>query len=155
MSSTQSNTVSQAVGVEETILEWRVHLAARDPLRAAKVVCVLALAVVVGLLFIQNLIVTLIMCFALFSSVAEFLLPIHYRLTTRGAYARHFVTTTFIEWRGVKKVYQGADGVKLSPLTRRSRLEAFRGVSLRFGDDNRERVLEEVRKWRESKPKKS
>jgi hypothetical protein len=153
LSFTQSSVVPETIDHEETILEWRIHLAAQKPLRAALIVSTLSLALIFGLLFVKIPLLVLITCFALFSSVAEFLLPIHYRLTTHGAYSRSLFNLSFIEWKRVKKVYMGTDGIKLSPLARRTRLENFRGVKLRVTENNRDQVLQEIQKWRDANRK--
>ena len=44
----------------------------------------------------------------------------------------------------VKRVIEGEDGVKLSPLAESGRLSPFRGVFLRYSG-NRETVLEYIR----------
>lgn len=135
---------------EETFLSWKEYLARRAPLRAIGICGVLLLCLFVGILFIRSLFASIVICFALFSSVSEFLLPIHYRLTSKGAYSQCFLTTSFIAWKDIKKVYQGKDGIKLSPLEKRSRLEAFRGVTLRYGDGDPEEIFTEVQKCRQN-----
>ena len=135
---------------EETFLSWKEHLAMRYPLRAAALCALLLVCLVLGTLFVHSLPVCLIVCFALFSSVSEFILPIHYRLTSKGAYSHCLLTSFFIAWKDVCKVYQGKDGIKLSPLEHRSRMEIFRGVTLRFGNEDREQILAEVQKCRQN-----
>jgi hypothetical protein len=56
--------------------------------------------------------------------------------------------TSEIKWTSVKRCYLDDFGVKLSPLDRKSRLEAFRGVYLRFGD-NQNQVIETVKSLKE------
>jgi hypothetical protein len=45
------------------------------------------------------------------------------------------VTRLFIAWPDVRRATRGADGIFLSPFSRPSRLDNFRGVRLRFGAD--------------------
>ena len=80
---------------------------------------------------------------------AEYLFPISYRLTTRGAYANCFLSRLYLAWPDVKRARYGDDGVFLSPLLRASRLDTFRGVRLCFADTNNETVLETVRRCRQ------
>ncbi|KPJ63510.1 hypothetical protein AMK68_03805 [candidate division KD3-62 bacterium DG_56] len=47
-------------------------------------------------------------------------------------------------WSQVWACHRDAWGVKVSPLARRSRLEAFRGIYLWFGDDNAESILHAI-----------
>jgi len=85
---------------------------------------------------------------ALTSAMAEYLFPIHYRVTTRGAYVSCFLSRLFLAWPEVKRARHGADGVFLSPLTRPSRLDQFRGLRLAFAADNEEAVLATIRHCR-------
>jgi hypothetical protein len=81
--------------------------------------------------------------------VAEFLLPTRYRLAPTAAEARNLFFWRRIEWREVKRVYLAQEEIKLSPLLRPGRQEAFRGVLLRC-EANQERVLEAIRKFRDA-----
>jgi hypothetical protein len=79
------------------------------------------------------------------SAVAEFLLPIRYRLTEEAAYCSYGLARLAIPWSSVRRLLDGPDGVRLSPFRRASRLDAFRGVELRFGppgsNAERDRIL--------------
>lgn len=107
------------------------------------VVAVLATAVICQLAFHQPL-------FALAAgllvalSTAEFLLPIHYRITDAGIEMRNGLSLRRMAWSQVRTCYRDPRGVKVSPLARRSRLEAFRGIYLRFDDDNEESILRAI-----------
>ncbi|MER3465869.1 MAG: hypothetical protein C4340_01320, partial [Armatimonadota bacterium] len=79
---------------------------------------------------------------------AEFMLPVRYRLDARGASRKVGWSLTQIEWKDVRRVIEGTDGVKLSPLDRSSRLAPFRGVYLRFGSMQQD-VLDLIAYWRE------
>ncbi len=116
-------------------LEWRVHLAASQPTRAAVVVGVIGLVAGLAARLWPGPLLPFGVALALLNTVAEFLLPIAYRLTPEGAEMRCFLTRRVIAWSSVRRAYLFADGVKLSPLERRSRRDAFRGVFLRFGAD--------------------
>jgi hypothetical protein len=132
---------------EERRLEWRVHMARAAPRRTAGVILAAAGAGAVTWLVFANPLLALAAIAIVIASVAEFLFPIHYRLTERGAEMRYGLSRSLIDWPQVRKCYLFPDGVKLSPLRVPSRLEAFRGVFLRFAD-NREQVLEFVRQAR-------
>jgi hypothetical protein len=85
---------------------------------------------------------------ALTSSMAEYLFPVSYRLTTRGAYANCFLSRLYLAWPNVKRARYGDDGVFLSPLLRPSRLDDFRGIRLCCKDNDQEAILETVRRCR-------
>jgi len=85
----------------------------------------------------------MVMGVVLFGAISEFLLPITYTITEQGASASSLFARRSIRWKDVRHVYLDSLGVKLSPVSRESRLEAFRGVYLRF-DRNQDKVLAAV-----------
>ncbi len=92
---------------------------------------------------------------SLTSALAEYLFPITFRLTDRGAHVTNgpFVRL-FLAWPDVKSATVGKDGVFLSPLARLSSpLAPFRGIRLRFTEDAPEDdVTRIVRSLRQEMP---
>ncbi|MBA4292511.1 hypothetical protein C0431_06030 [bacterium] len=78
-----------------------------------------------------------------FLSTAELWMPMRFRLTSEEASARVGLSVTAIRWENVKRVLETDQGVTLSPLEKSSRLDAFRGVYLRFSS-NRSEVLAKI-----------
>ena len=118
------------------VLEWRVHLARRHPLRAAvAALFVVATAGVAYLVWLHPL-AAAVAGFLVLSAVAEFLFPISYRIGPDGVWCRNFLSVRYLRWADVRRCYRDAQGIKLSPLSRRSRLEAYRGIYLWLGDDD-------------------
>ena len=143
--------VDAEVGSREVLLAWSVHLAASRPRRAAVIVLVaLASALLCHQLF-GNLLFALFSCAVILAATAEFLFPIRFQLDSEGAEMRNLHNWRRIAWVDVKKAYLLEDGLKLSPLGVRSRLENFRGVFLRFGPGgDREAVLAVVKACRDA-----
>jgi len=129
-------------------LQWTVHLLRQQPHKAwgAGGVMVLA-AVLVGVAF-RSVGMGLLALVLLWLATRDYWLPVRYSVGAKGAAARYLGAAYDIPWERVKYVTVTADGVKLSPLPPLSRLEPFRGVYPRFGD-NREQVLEAIAFWRE------
>jgi hypothetical protein len=126
----------------EEAMQWHVHLAAETPGRRAVVVVVIGLASGLAGWLWSSPLPALGVGFALLNAVAEFLFPVHYRLTQDKAEMRCFLTRRVIAWAVVRRVYRLPDGVKLSPLERPGRREAFRGLFLRFAGNG-----DEVMSW--------
>jgi len=117
---------------EEDALEWRVHLAARYPGRtvgAVAMVVVGALAAAAGFRSAGAGVLALLL---LLGSISDYLLPLHYRLSASGVEAKGLLYRRRMRWTEVRRVLSERTGVKLSPLRRRSRLEAYRGIYLWF-----------------------
>lgn len=78
-----------------------------------------------------------------FVSTAELWMPMRFKLTSEEASARVGLSVTAIRWENIKRVLETDQGVTLSPLEKSSRLDAFRGVYLRFSS-NRSEVLAKI-----------
>ena len=119
-------------------LTWTVHLARRAPNRAAGAVALtLAGAMAVALGF-RSLVAGILTLILLAASISEFLLPVRFRLSPAGIEAAGLVFRRRMAWKDVRQVRRDPLGVKLSPLSRRSRLEAYRGIYLWFGENEPE-----------------
>jgi len=128
---------STLAGVESGVIEWRVHLARRRPLHAAAaVLCVIAGAGAAYLMWHHPL-ASAGAGFLVLSAAAEFLFPITYRMGSDGVWCRNFLSLRHLSWADVRRCYRDVHGIKLSPLGRRSRLEAYRGIYLWLGDDEK------------------
>lgn len=115
--------------------EWTVHLLRRDPGRAAGVAVAAIIATVAGIVFFHSIVFGLAGLLLIISSASEFLLPIRYRITAETASIGFGLSRAEIRWSNVRRLIPMSDGVKLSPLPVPSRLDAFRGVLMRFADD--------------------
>ena len=133
---------------EATLLTWRIHRLRQNPSLLGLVVAAYGIGLFFWLHLFPHPLTLLLPLGALTSSMAEYLFPVSYRLTTRGAYANCFLSRLYLPWSDVKRARYGDDGVFLSPLLRPSRLDVFRGVRLCFADGNSEVVLETVRQCR-------
>lgn len=142
-----NTTESVAVPAETdaTLLLWRVHRLRESPRGIFLVFASTAGAFLAGSLLSLHPITLLAGLAALSLSLADYMLPITYRLTGQGAHADVGLNRLFISWKDVKRATHGSEGIFLSPFAQPSRLDGFRGVRLRYGADNRDAVLENVR----------
>lgn len=121
-------------------MEWTVHLARRRPRQAAVVVAVIGAAAVAAGLGLRSVLLGLLAAVLLTAAVGEFLFPVHHRLGSSRVESRGLWHRRRMEWPKVRRVVRDELGVKLSPLPRPSRLEAYRGIYLWFAD-NADRVM--------------
>lgn len=129
----------------ELPLTWRVHLAARQPRRAVFTAALVATTIACTYLGFHSWELCVAGGLLLTGSLGEFFFPVRYRLDERGASVTGVSGSTSIEWSCVRRCYGDPEGVKLSPLPHPSRLECWRGVYLRF-QDNEQVVLELVKR---------
>ncbi len=130
----------------QPVMSWSVHLARRHPVKAIVSLAFVAAATVAGSI-LAGPYVALFVAVALVFSLSDFLFPVKYFITTEGVSCRMLLKSCEIKWQDVKRCYLDDFGIKLTPLDRVSRVEAFRGVYLRFGD-NQEQVIETVKSLR-------
>ena len=74
----------------------------------------------------------------IFMSLSDFYLPVRYIITSDSVASISFLKKNEILWRDVKKCYLDKYGIKISPLDKLTTLEAFRGVYLRFNNNDNE-----------------
>jgi hypothetical protein len=66
------------------------------------------------------------------ASISDYLFPLGFHLSDDGVGARGLLTRRRMSWSQIRGVRRDKLGVKLSPLSRRSRLEAYRGIYVWF-----------------------
>ena len=120
---------------ETVILSWRLHLMRQHPERLPVVLGAGLFVTTVACLLFHNLLFIMAALLMLGSATGDYLLPISYRLTEQAAYCRYGANQFTLEWAKVRRALLYADGVRLTPLPTASRLDAFRGVYLRFAPD--------------------
>ena len=128
--------------------EWEVRIGDDQPQKRL-IILATALAVgFVGIVLMRQVIFGIFGSLAVLLSTSEMFIPIRYRLDEKGASAKVGMSRTEIEWAQIKRLDDLDQAVKLSPLAERdSRLEPFRGVTLRFSG-NRDAVLAKIRQFR-------
>lgn len=130
----------------DIVLSWSVHLARENPARLLFSLGMIALASAAGY-YVIGPVGAVATAVAIAASIADFLFPMNYVLTADGAECGMLFKKSEIRWENVKHCYLDGGGIKLSPLDRRSKLEAFRGVYLKF-QGNEEQVTNAVRSLR-------
>ncbi len=122
----------------ELPLVWRVDLGRKYPDKRVIVGLAAILAAGAGYFFIRGPLGILVGGGVMIASLGELFFPLKYRLDESGASVRCGFSTTAIRWENVKRLITMPDGVKLSPLEKSSRLDAFRGVYVRFSGNEAE-----------------
>ena len=138
--------MSAPIPPETTLLSWRRHALVESPERIALAALGYGAAFALWRWLQPGLLALFLPSVALTSALSEYLLPVEYRLTDRGAHASCGpFQKLYLSWDDVRRATHGGDGVHLSPLPRPSRLDRFRGVRLRYAAGNRDEVLGFVR----------
>lgn len=131
---------------EDIILRWNIHLAKESPKKLSVLSIAFSLVVAAAYYAIGN-IGAAIVAVVMISSFSDFLFPIKYQISNKEATSRVLFKVCKVSWKNVKHCYLDEYGVKLSTLPNASRLEAFRGVYLRFNNNN-DQVIEIIKSLR-------
>jgi len=126
---------------------WRVRPSDKAPQRVAVIVAVAVLAFLAGTIVFRNLYLGVVGFAIIFGSTAEFWLGTSFSVDEERATVRTGLSVTAIAWSDVKRVIKDSGGIKLSPLAKSGTMDAFRGVYLRYGDNNRECIEGAVLKF--------
>jgi len=112
--------MSVAAPITDTALPftWRVHLAARQPAKAAAAVLFIAATVALAYLGFRNWVFCVAAALMLVGSIGDFLFPVSYRLDGEGAHAHWLSGAVSLKWSRVRRCYQDPEGVKLSSSVR-------------------------------------
>lgn len=132
----------------QPIMSWSIHLARQNLAKTLVSIAFAVFASVLGYVAISPYAAVIVGAAALIS-LSDFLLPVRFEIWQDRAVCRMLLKSAEIKWADVRRCYLDDYGVKLSPLDRASRLEAFRGVYLRFAGNESE-VIEAVRELRPS-----
>jgi hypothetical protein len=124
--------------IADSTLKWTVHLARRRPRQAAIAILVVAAASVAAAYGFQSALLGVLCSLLLVASVSDYLFPVRYTLGAEVIEARGLLHRRRMTWRQVRRVVPNHLGVKLSPLRRPSRLEAYRGIYLWFASNQSE-----------------
>ncbi len=87
------------------------------------------------MLLFQNLAFAVLCVIIVLASLSEYLFPIRYTISHERIACRTLTSRLEMRWSDVHRMMMNAEGIKLSPLRRASRLDAYRGIYLRFADD--------------------
>lgn len=124
-------------------LHWELHLGRDKPTARWVVIGAALAAALVGFLALRSPLLGALGMAAVLGSTLELFVAQKYGLTAQGAYSRNGPSRSEVPWENVRRVVPDDRGVLVSPLARAGRLDAFRGVYLRFAG-NREEVLAKI-----------
>jgi hypothetical protein len=129
----------------EPIISWSIHPAKKRPLVTTLVIIFILLIAIGIYTWTLSPLFTALATMILIGSLSGYFFPTTYKFFDDQLVVRYTVTTLRKEWSQYRSFYKDRNGVLLSPFTQRSRLENFRGIYVRFGDCDRERVMDFIK----------
>jgi len=130
---------------KDPVLEWVSHPARKKPVAAVLVAIFIGLVAVGIYTWTYSPLFTALASLILLGSLAGFYFPTGYRLYEDHIVVKYTITSMKKNWSAYRSFYTDRNGVLLSPFPRPSRLENFRGVYLRFGDFDKQKIIDFVR----------
>lgn len=128
----ESAEVSEKAG-EGSTLEWVCHPARKNRRVTALVSIFIAVVVVVVYFATDHSVLFSVLAFlVLTGSLASFYFPTRYKMTEDEIIIKTKMQTLVKKWSQYRTYYVDKNGVLLSPFVRRSRLENFRGIYIKF-----------------------
>lgn len=149
---TQSPSPTENVLPEtDPALTWTVHLVRRAPERVPVLAMVVALGAACVWMLFQQILPVLAAILLLLGSCSDFLFPIRYRLNAEGLWADGLTSRLHMTWKEARRCVLEPRAITVTPLPTPSRLDAFRGVTLRFAPlgepGDRASVLDALRRY--------
>jgi hypothetical protein len=118
---------------EGETLEWVCHPAKKNRRVTAAVSFFIAIVVVVVYFATDQSVLFSVLAFLVMTgSLASFYFPTRYKLTEDEIVVKTKMQTLVKKWSQYRTFYADKNGVLLSPFVRRSRLENFRGIYIKF-----------------------
>lgn len=113
-------------------LTWTIQLVRRDSRPLLGLIASVMMAGGLVWLLFHSLLPALVAVLLLLGSVREYLFPITYRITSRGVEAVGLGSHLELPWKEVRRYILEKQAITLTSLPAPSRLDIFRGVTLRF-----------------------
>jgi hypothetical protein len=138
----------QSASSDDIILTWKVHLLRDNPKKLLLVIPIFMLSLILCYATFHSFFYVAVAALLFVIALNDYLFPVSYEITEHTAASFAVFARSRIGWGSVKKYYIDDAGIKLSPFENHTRLEAYRGVYLRFGN-HKDEVTAAVRRMRD------
>lgn len=126
-------------------ISWTVF-PLKDKKRTASLICIFLIALFVYLYFVWGTLYMFLGIVMMLSSLWEFFTPVNYTFKENEIVIQTVFSKKTYEWSRFRNFLIDKKEVLLSPFSGRSRLERFRGISIRFLPEKREEIIEYIKK---------
>ncbi|MCX7642931.1 MAG: hypothetical protein N2116_03885 [Armatimonadetes bacterium] len=126
--------VKQKEAASQILMEWTIHMARKQPAKAAATIAIIAFVLAIGWVSVHPF-VAFLMALLLLNAVGEFLFPVRYRVTKEGVEMSSFLHERKIRWEQIRRLETFPDRLFLSPYLKPNRLDNLRGFWIRWDGD--------------------
>jgi hypothetical protein len=127
------------------LMTWKVHLASRNPARAASVIILILICVYFVAFSTSDIFLSSISAVVLILMVLPYYLPVTYILTDEGIIRKMFFSTQKRSWNEFHRYDIDKGSIKLYTMKQTSRLDNYRSFLL-ISNKNKEAIMEVVKK---------
>ncbi len=131
---------------QEPLYQWTFHPARGSLLVTTLLTVFLFLLLVIVYWLTQSRLFTIIGAVVLIGSMRSFYFPTVYKLYDDRVVAEYTISKAEKPWSYFRSYYAEKNGIFLSTFTRPSRMENFRGLFLKYGPADREKILDIISK---------
>ena len=117
------------------MLSWVVHPVFDSWKRSALLIAFLIMLIAVVYFASQSIYLTLLSVFFLAGALYKYFVPFRYQFDNHKVTIQSFRYRFDQDWTNFHSFYIDRNGILLSPFAQPSRLENFRGVYVRFGNN--------------------
>lgn len=122
-------------------ISWCVHPLVENWIRT--VILFVFLSTILAILYLgfQSIVIVFLSALLLIGPLYKYFLPFHYHCTHEVIVVRACCYKTERPWKSFRSNYIDKNGILLSPFSKRTRLENFRGIYVRFGKHPPEEIV--------------
>ncbi|MEW6685046.1 MAG: hypothetical protein AB1393_02415 [Candidatus Edwardsbacteria bacterium] len=121
-----------------SVLKWSIHPIRLSKWRAVIAILVPLLIWILIYFWFHSLFWLILAILLLSGAIWPFFVITHYQMDEQGVTVKRVFYTIKRDWSKIRNFYPDRQGVLLSPFTKPSRLENFRGLYILFGDKKEE-----------------
>lgn len=122
----------------ENNIEWTVYPYKQDKKKTIFAIILFILILVFIYLAIGGIFWTLFALLILGGANISYVLPVTYKLSDEQVTVKKFGSSSDYDWDYFKRCVEFDDGIGLCPFENPSRLDNFRSVLIRYGDQDKE-----------------
>ncbi|MBN1150260.1 hypothetical protein JXA84_03445 [candidate division WOR-3 bacterium] len=130
--------------MSDETMSWNGWLAAEKPALTVFAFLVLISVWLLTFMVMESIVLSFLLTFCVFVYVSEFFLPVQYGFDDNHVWKKIGPVRIRKEWKQLRSFYTDKNGILLSPFSRPSRLETFRGIYIRFAGGDRERIIQSI-----------
>lgn len=139
------NSDENVIPKESRDLTWRIHPFMENAKISVMVIGIIVFICSVVYISFSSIFWVVLSFIFLFVSLSPFFFPTNFSMNDKEVKVKRVFTTIIRPWERFKGFYYDKNGVQLTPFTYPSRLDSYRGLFLKFGNNKKE-IIDFIKK---------